>query len=367
MTPGRMGRTPCLMIATLDRIDPSYRLSSPSLDIGGLAGCLHCNCSSGGRMTASGEQYNKAKEFSSQLSWLRRSTILTSETSSTKKDSSVKPLGPLSRHESVGVKSRRLPPGALLTSRLQTLWRSFKRGSITGPNIGQEANFNGSDPEPERNDLGASLLANSNHELDAQNLDNVAGSPADQCPVGGWVREQTIADLLPSKGLAAREIRLAPSAYRKLLARTPLEIVAQHFGVNVSVLRNIPQKDPYILPSKVPPPQLGDAEQETIKDPQARFRCHVFHLHEQPKQMEPGGGGWIKIQDSDQLPRLDHAGERPGNGCTLSAGLGATAFAGSSSSRTSGFQMRSSTIWLVLLLNDYRIARRYRFVPDLVW
>ena len=41
------------------------------------------------------------------------------------------------------------------------------------------------------------------------------------------------------------------------LARTPLEVVAQNFGVNVSLLNGIPQKDPYILDSSVPPPPLA--------------------------------------------------------------------------------------------------------------
>lgn len=39
---------------------------------------------------------------------------------------------------------------------------------------------------------------------------------------GGWVREQAITDLPPSKDFAAAEIRLGPNAYRELYVFSPL-------------------------------------------------------------------------------------------------------------------------------------------------
>ncbi|KAI0651084.1 Bicupin oxalate decarboxylase/oxidase [Trametes meyenii] len=276
--------------------------------------------------------------------------------------------------------------------------RRSKR-DITPPDVGQVADFGGQDPQPIRNGNGDTFLANSNHEIDAQNPDNVAAPTTDAGTVpnlkwsfslshtrllkGGWVREQTITDLPPSKDLAAAEIRLSPNAYRELhwhrvaewgyilngtgrisaidesgrsyisdvkgplngtdpdiyyfppgvphsiqaldqgleilliftdgnfdasgttfmlsdwLAHTPLEVVAQNLGVNTSVLANIPQKDPYILQSTVPPPPLGHAADQEVADPAGHVPSpYVFHLDQQEKTVAPGGGGWVKIQDS---------------------------------------------------------------------
>lgn len=81
------------------------------------------------------------------------------------------------------------------------------------------------------------------------------------------------------------------------LAHTPKEIIAQNFGVNISVFDNIPQKDPYILPAVVPPPQLGHASDEAVKSPQGEVvNPYVFDLGGQKKGDAPGG--WAKIQDS---------------------------------------------------------------------
>ncbi|KAI0772369.1 Bicupin oxalate decarboxylase/oxidase [Trametes elegans] len=270
---------------------------------------------------------------------------------------------------------------------------------ITPPDVGQVVDFDGKDPQPIRNGNGDTFLANSNHELDAQNPDNVAGPTTDAGVVpnlkwsfslshtrllkGGWVREQTITDLPPSKDIAAAELRLSPNAYRELhwhriaewgyilngtgrvsaidesgrsyisdvkgptngedpdlyyfppgvphsiqaldqgleiliiftdgnfdssgttfmlsdwLAHTPLEIVAQNLGVNTSLLGGIPQKDPYILESTVPPPGLGHYGDQAVSDPNGEVPSpYVFRISEQNKTVAPGGGGWVKIQDS---------------------------------------------------------------------
>ncbi|OSD00702.1 Bicupin oxalate decarboxylase/oxidase [Trametes coccinea BRFM310] len=277
--------------------------------------------------------------------------------------------------------------------------RRSKRDSITPPDVGQIADFGGQDPQPIRNGNGDTFLANSNHEIDMQNVDNVAAPPTDAGTVpnlkwsmslshtrllkGGWVREQTITDLPTSKDLAAAELRLSANAYRELhwhrvaewgyilngtgritaiddtgrsytsdikgplngsdpdiyyfppgvphsiqaldqgleilliftdgnfdasgttfmlsdwLAHTPLEVVAQNFGVNTSVLSGIPQKDPYILESTVPPAPLGHGGDQTVSDPNGQEPMpYVFHIGQQEKKVAPGGGGWVKIQDS---------------------------------------------------------------------
>lgn len=83
------------------------------------------------------------------------------------------------------------------------------------------------------------------------------------------------------------------------LARTPLDIVAKNFGVNTSILTQIPQKDPYIYESTVPPPPLGHATEEAVESPQGTIpNSFVFEISKQEKLVAPGGGGWIKIQDS---------------------------------------------------------------------
>ena len=54
-----------------------------------------------------------------------------------------------------------------------------KRDSITPPDVGQVADWGGSNPQPVRNGAGDTFLANSNHQIDAQNPDNVAAPPTD--------------------------------------------------------------------------------------------------------------------------------------------------------------------------------------------
>lgn len=83
------------------------------------------------------------------------------------------------------------------------------------------------------------------------------------------------------------------------LAHTPLSVVAKNLGVNTSILANIPQKDPYIYEATKAPPPLGHADEEAVKSPQGTIPTnYVFELSKQDKVMAPGGGGWVKIQDS---------------------------------------------------------------------
>lgn len=83
------------------------------------------------------------------------------------------------------------------------------------------------------------------------------------------------------------------------LAHTPLEIVAQNLGLNISELKGIPQKDPYILHSTNPPPQEGHAGEQGKTSPNGDIPSpYVFSISKQEKTVAPGGGGWVKIQDS---------------------------------------------------------------------
>ncbi|KAJ3558922.1 hypothetical protein NM688_g645 [Phlebia brevispora] len=81
------------------------------------------------------------------------------------------------------------------------------------------------------------------------------------------------------------------------LARTPLEVVAKNLGVNVSVLAGIPQKDPVLFKSTVPPP--ADISQEIVTSPAGTVPMpFFFDLNTQNRTVAPGGGGWLKVQDS---------------------------------------------------------------------
>lgn len=83
------------------------------------------------------------------------------------------------------------------------------------------------------------------------------------------------------------------------LARTPLEIVAQNFGLNASAFANVPQVDPYSLPATVPPPPLGQGAGSARVSPEGVVpNPFVFRLSKQERTVAPGGGGWWKVQDS---------------------------------------------------------------------
>lgn len=81
------------------------------------------------------------------------------------------------------------------------------------------------------------------------------------------------------------------------LVHTPLEIVAQNLGLDISDLQNIPTVDPYIFKSTVPPPQEGHADEQAKVSPYGNIpNPYVFSLSKQKKETAPGG--WAKIQDS---------------------------------------------------------------------
>ena len=79
------------------------------------------------------------------------------------------------------------------------------------------------------------------------------------------------------------------------LVHTPLEIVAQNLGLDISALQNIPTEDPFIFRSSVPPPQDVEAQAEVSPDGEVP-NPYVFSLSKQEKDIAPGG--WAKIQDS---------------------------------------------------------------------
>lgn len=82
------------------------------------------------------------------------------------------------------------------------------------------------------------------------------------------------------------------------LARTPMEIVSKRLGFDASLVDGIPQKDPYIYESTVPPPQLSDAAEEAIKRPQETIPTpYGLRLSQQEKTIAPGGDGWIEMFD----------------------------------------------------------------------
>ena len=81
------------------------------------------------------------------------------------------------------------------------------------------------------------------------------------------------------------------------LVHTPIEIVAQNFGLAISDLQKLPTRDPYIFRSTVPPPQEGHADEQAKVSPDGNVpNPYVFSLSQQEKQVAPGG--WVKIQDS---------------------------------------------------------------------
>ncbi|GJE89104.1 bicupin oxalate decarboxylase/oxidase [Phanerochaete sordida] len=376
------------------------------------------------------------------------------------------PHAPLARRTTLGRSPRHLRPEDVVAAFPDDGPRIGKRDGVSPPDVGQMATFTGSDPEPTRLGTGFKFLANSNHALDRQNVDNVAPPTTDQGDIvnlkwsmslshtrllkGGWVREQTVTDLPPSKDFAAAEIAMAPFAYRELhwhkvaewgyvlggngrltaidedgksfisdirgptnssdpdiyyfppgvphsiqaleeglelllvfpdgdfdalgttfmlsdwFARTPLEIVAKNLGLNsTAVLGRIPQVDPYILPSTKAPPPLGHADAEAVRSPQGSIAPshYVFRLAQQNATVAPGGGGWLKVQDSvtnfpvskdiaSALVFVEPNGLREMHWHNndewlyiISGTARATAFAGSSSSRTFDFQPGDTAVF----------------------
>ena len=75
------------------------------------------------------------------------------------------------RRDATGYQPRHLRPEEYIPM--------VKRDGISAPDLGQIATFTSGDPEPTRLALGATFLSNSNHEIDQQNVDNVAGPTTD--------------------------------------------------------------------------------------------------------------------------------------------------------------------------------------------
>ncbi|KAF8890751.1 RmlC-like cupin domain-containing protein [Infundibulicybe gibba] len=246
------------------------------------------------------------------------------------------------RRDAAGIKPRHLRPYVT------------RRDSIVPPDIGQIANFNGSQPEPQRGATGGTFSStDTNEELDSQNLDNVAPPTTDAGNVpnlkwsfslshsrllkGGWVREQAITDLPPSKDIAAAELRLSPNAYRELHWHRVAEwgyilngtgrisAIDEQGRSYISDIRgpsNGTDPDIYYFPPGVPHSiqALGDGLELLIIFTDGDFDrlgttfmlsdwlAHTpldilaqnFGLNsiQQPKTIAKGGGGWTKIQDS---------------------------------------------------------------------
>jgi hypothetical protein len=75
------------------------------------------------------------------------------------------------------------------------------------------------------------------------------------------------------------------------LVHTPLEIVAQNLGLDISALQKIPTQDPYIFKSTVPPPQEGLADEQAKESPSGDVpNPYVFSLSSQEKG---GRAGWV--------------------------------------------------------------------------
>lgn len=84
------------------------------------------------------------------------------------RDSSLRPLH-LGKRDADGFKPRHLRSEEDIP---------LAKRDVTPPDLGQIATFNG-DPQPIRGALGATFLGPSNHELDRQNVDNVAAPTTD--------------------------------------------------------------------------------------------------------------------------------------------------------------------------------------------
>lgn len=76
------------------------------------------------------------------------------------------------RRDSAGYETRHLRPEAFMP-------RAKRDTTTTTADVGQMATFTSGVPEPTRGALGATFLSNSNHEIDEQNVDNVAAPLTD--------------------------------------------------------------------------------------------------------------------------------------------------------------------------------------------
>lgn len=82
------------------------------------------------------------------------------------------------------------------------------------------------------------------------------------------------------------------------LKHTPLEILAQNFGVDANTFTKIPASFPYIFDSTVPPAQFGESP-KAPDDPLGTTNDLIFITADQDKAVAPGGGGYTKLQTSD--------------------------------------------------------------------
>jgi len=81
------------------------------------------------------------------------------------------------------------------------------------------------------------------------------------------------------------------------IAHTPKAILAQNFGVNVSVFDAIPAADPYILNATV-----STANDTGPSSGLTGNSSYVFHNSQNARVPVPGGGGNLSIIDSRNFP-----------------------------------------------------------------
>lgn len=81
------------------------------------------------------------------------------------------------------------------------------------------------------------------------------------------------------------------------VTHTPKAILAQNFGVNVSVFDTVPTTDPYILNATVTTDQNSGPDSGLTGN-----SSYVFHNSQKAKIAIPGGGGNVSIIDSRNFP-----------------------------------------------------------------
>lgn len=134
-----------------------------------------------------------------------------------RESASVKPLH-LGRRSAATTPTRHLRPSFDGASESNDVARVQKRDTITPPDVGQVADFGGQDPQPIRNGNGDTYLSNANHEIDAQNPDNLAGPPTDsgEAQDRSSYKARTAILLISLRDRAEFEVEHVPVAHTSL-------------------------------------------------------------------------------------------------------------------------------------------------------
>ncbi|TFY67077.1 hypothetical protein EVJ58_g1872 [Rhodofomes roseus] len=195
------------------------------------------------------------------------------------------------------------------------------------------------DPQPIREQLGGTILAQQNIPLQEQNPDLLAPPTTDNNAIpnvkwpfslspmrlytGGYVRQQNINQMPVASSMAGADMRLEPGAIRTSewayvlkgytqitsvdqngrnfvgtalsdwLAHTPKSVIAKNFGTSLSAWDKIPGEQLYIFPGDGPPSPDATAPE----DPQGQIpNPFVYKLSEVNATQVAGGA--FKIADS---------------------------------------------------------------------